>query len=180
MATENQKQFISDIESAISAIKMKNPDHVPEGLTITEVCELAGRSSIEMRAMVLRIAAKPADAHLLHRLHNAFTSVNLSPSYLAQSVADSTQNQHAKQELQNVASKPLKFSAPQATGQTISNHSMPQIVTRTQTKEMPLPARSEVAPGEVMNQVIKILDPLPEKQQRRVIVSVSAYYGIGE
>lgn len=180
MATENQKQFVADIESAIAAIRMKNPDRPPERLTINEVCELAGRNSIEMRAMVLRMAAKPEDGHLLRRLLHAFKSVDLCPQYLAQAVGEIEQNRHSEQNAEKQAPEPLKFAAPQTS--PASSAAVPKLVTmQGQALEMPAAARqSVVSPGEVMNQVIRILENLPEKQQRRVIVSVSAYFGIGE
>jgi hypothetical protein len=179
MATENQKQFVSDIESAIAAIRMKTPGKTPERLTINEVCELAGRNSIEMRAMVLRIAGKPEDGHLLRRLQHAFNTVGLNPQYLASVLLESEQKGQQVQSEQKAAPEPLKLSATQATSQQAPAPSVPKLVTQSQAIEMPGVSR-QLSAGEAMNQVIQILDPLPEKQQRRVIVSVSAYYGIGE
>lgn len=181
MATENQKQFVADIESAIAAIRMKNPDRPPERLTINEVCELAGRNSIDMRAMVLRIAAKPEDGHLLRRLLHAFKSVDLCPQYLAQAVGEIEQKGHSDKNEQTKVLEPLKFAAPPPPSPTPPVAVPKLITTHGQAIEMPTAAPKQMSsPGEVMNQIIRILDDLPEKQQRRVIVSVSAYFGIGE
>lgn len=180
MATENQKQFVADIESAIAAIKLKNPDRPPERLTINEVCELAGRNSIEMRAMVLRIASKPEDMHLLRRLLHAFKSVDLCPQYLAQCISESEQGRRTAQNEEKQAQEALKLAVP-----PLPPAPVPKLITtQGQAIEMQPAAaprqQMQISPGDAMNQIIKILEPLPEKQQRRVIVSVSAYFGIGE
>lgn len=188
MATENQKQLISDFEAAIAAVRMKNP----ERLTINEVCELAGRNAIELRAVVLRIATKPEDGHLLRRLMHAFKTVGLCPQYLAQAVAELDQpkkpvtieNDSVPEAEEKSGPEPLKFSP-----QPKPDFQAPKLVTQSQAVQVPIPVvepKNEEKPvsertgADYMHEIVKILEKLPERQQRRIIVAASAYYGIGE
>lgn len=187
MATENQKQLISDFEAAIAAVRMKNP----ERLTINEVCELAGRNAIELRAVVLRIAAKPEDGHLLRRLMHAFKTVGLCPQYLAQVVTELDQpkkpvtiEKESAEAEEKSGPEPLKFSP-----QPVPSFQAPKLVTQAQAVQVPIPVvepKNEEKPlpertgADYMHEIVKILEKLPERQQRRIIVAASAYYGIGE
>jgi len=75
MATEKQREFVNDIESAVMAIMSKNPD--ANGVTIAEVMDMSERKSNDLAGLVIRLA-DGGEWPLLDRIKAAFDKVKIS------------------------------------------------------------------------------------------------------
>lgn len=181
MATENQQQLVNDIESAVSAIKLKNPSKLPDGLTITEICEMAGRSSVELRSVVMRLADNE-EMDLVMRLHDAFMSVNLAPKYLTHAISRSsnvTPILKVQKTVQEAREMPRAISMDSHASVQTEQKSVVNGGNIFEVAPAPLQPRYP-NPGDVIYQFISTLDPMPPALQHRIIASVSAYCGVGE
>lgn len=164
MATENQLQFVSDIETAVKAMTQ---DKQPVGVTISEVCEYADRNIHESQALIERLCRRN-EIGLLKRLQAAFAVVSIKQATIEKKLASL--------ELGNEASAD-EFKLDPV---------IPPVEVRTvQTVRKPL--RDETAQQqpnagdiEVVAKVLRILDPLPKSSQRRIVNTMTAYLGVGE
>lgn len=167
MATENQINFVKDVEGAVSAMLQQNKQ--PVGVTLGEVIEMAGHGLNDFAGVVGRLAAKN-EIQLLKRMQAAFDRLNVKPRKLTATIekleSDGVLSNDAVSEAEPLKLEPVLPPEPKATVQAF---------------QKTVPAASNATDDiAVVTQVLRILNPLTKFQQGRVINSVSAFLGVGE
>lgn len=163
MATEKQLKFIADIEAAVTAMKL---DRNPVNVKITEIFEMTGRESHNLRPLIVRLAEQ-GDLDQLKRLQAAFARVGVKQAKLEREIGilegtvEPDQND-CESEPGELRLEPKLPPHPEKSIQANGNRSPVQSDRKT------------------LDRVLEILEPLPKASQAKVISSAAVYLGVGE
>ncbi len=167
MATNRQLQFVADMEAGAKAAKLRNMQR----LSIEELYELAGRSAVDGRLYIMRLAEK-GETELLWRIHRVFNQFGLAPIYVKKALEGKTESKG-----ENIDSQAIEFISEQPTDPCPSNESELQ-TTASRSMQLVLMSKPSVF-KDAWYEIISILEPVPERHRSRLLSAVSAFYGMG-
>lgn len=160
MATNNQIQFVSDIEAG--ARHLNHQGHNPSNPTkISRVFEAAGRSQVELKPIANSLRNK-REWPLVERLRFAFESVGVLPK--------------AMQEIYNPPEEKPIYIVPEEVNEDTAEEEL-KLEPVIPVYFEPI-ARPEMT--ESLTSIIKILEPMNQRQRQRIVNSVSVYFEVGE
>ncbi len=169
MATTNQLNFVSDVETASRAIlgqgrKVK---------TVTEVLDAAGRNLFELNRIAAALAVKQ-EFLLLERLDEAFHSVELAPRCVANALKSFQPNKAPETGLESLVLQPYIEPAESV---FMSTETKPALSAPPASINLSF---APVDPMDALSEVLSILGPLNMTHRQRVLTCASVYYGVGE